>query len=209
MDCLGSCLTNKYAEGLPNARYYGGNEVIDKIEILCQERALAAYGLDADQWGALAELGALSLPWEAGDDDGANGAVEVAVVAQELGRAHAVTPYAEAVTAAAIAPSTSGASTRRAPVPSRSSRTLRTVRIALPRSPSTTTPSPWSAASSAASIRSASVPSPPSAVPPTPSSGTSGPAICAARRTMPAAMSALCETTTIPTTGPSLRHDAS
>lgn len=51
MDCLGSCLTNKYAEGLPNARYYGGNEVIDKIEILCQQRALKAYGLDADKWG--------------------------------------------------------------------------------------------------------------------------------------------------------------
>ncbi|POM80041.1 Serine hydroxymethyltransferase, partial [Phytophthora palmivora] len=51
MDCLGSCLTNKYAEGLPNARYYGGNEVIDKIEILCQQRALTAYGLDADKWG--------------------------------------------------------------------------------------------------------------------------------------------------------------
>lgn len=51
MDCLGSCLTNKYAEGLPNARYYGGNEVIDKIEILCQQRALKAYGLEADKWG--------------------------------------------------------------------------------------------------------------------------------------------------------------
>lgn len=51
MDCLGSCLTNKYAEGLPNARYYGGNEVIDKIEILCQQRALKAYGLAEDQWG--------------------------------------------------------------------------------------------------------------------------------------------------------------
>ena len=51
MDCLGSCLTNKYAEGQPNARYYGGNEVIDKIEILCQQRALTAYGLAEDKWG--------------------------------------------------------------------------------------------------------------------------------------------------------------
>ena len=33
MECLGSILTNKYAEGLPGARYYGGNEVIDKISI--------------------------------------------------------------------------------------------------------------------------------------------------------------------------------
>jgi glycine hydroxymethyltransferase len=51
MDCLGSALTNKYAEGLPHARYYGGNEVVDQVEILCQKRALAAYGLDPEQWG--------------------------------------------------------------------------------------------------------------------------------------------------------------
>jgi glycine hydroxymethyltransferase len=31
MECLGSALTNKYAEGLPGARYYGGNEHIDKV----------------------------------------------------------------------------------------------------------------------------------------------------------------------------------
>eukprot|EP00501_MAST-03F_sp_TOSAG23-6_P000121 GSMAST32.ASY1.ANO1.123.1 assembled CDS len=30
MECLGSCLTNKYAEGLPHRRYYGGNEFIDQ-----------------------------------------------------------------------------------------------------------------------------------------------------------------------------------
>ena len=30
MECLGSALTNKYSEGQPGARYYGGNEVIDK-----------------------------------------------------------------------------------------------------------------------------------------------------------------------------------
>jgi len=29
MDCLGSALTNKYSEGIPGARYYGGNEVVD------------------------------------------------------------------------------------------------------------------------------------------------------------------------------------
>jgi len=51
MECIGSCLTNKYSEGLPNKRYYGGNEVIDKIELLCQERALEAYGLDDNVWG--------------------------------------------------------------------------------------------------------------------------------------------------------------
>ena len=51
MECLGSALTNKYAEGLPHARYYGGNEYIDQIEELCQQRALAAYRLDAKAWG--------------------------------------------------------------------------------------------------------------------------------------------------------------
>jgi len=51
MDCLGSALTNKYSEGLPHARYYGGNEVIDQVEELCQQRALAAYGLDPTKWG--------------------------------------------------------------------------------------------------------------------------------------------------------------
>ena len=51
MECLGSVLTNKYAEGLPNARYYGGNEVIDKIENLCKKRALEAFNLDNNEWG--------------------------------------------------------------------------------------------------------------------------------------------------------------
>lgn len=50
MDCLGSCLTNKYAEGLPGARYYGGNEVVDQVESLCQKRALEAYRLDPSEW---------------------------------------------------------------------------------------------------------------------------------------------------------------
>jgi glycine hydroxymethyltransferase len=51
LDCLGSVLTNKYAEGLPYARYYGGNEVVDQIETLCQQRALQAYNLDPNEWG--------------------------------------------------------------------------------------------------------------------------------------------------------------
>lgn len=51
MECLGSCLTNKYSEGIPHARYYGGNEIVDQVEILCQKRALQAYGLDDDKWG--------------------------------------------------------------------------------------------------------------------------------------------------------------
>merc|ERR1719373_172009 len=51
MECLGSVLTNKYSEGQPNARYYGGNEVIGKIENLCKKRALDAFGLDEKEWG--------------------------------------------------------------------------------------------------------------------------------------------------------------
>src|SRR3989338_3422392 len=43
LEALGSELTNKYAEGYPGARYYGGNEVIDKIENLCKERALKLF----------------------------------------------------------------------------------------------------------------------------------------------------------------------
>ncbi|KAK6140845.1 hypothetical protein DH2020_025413 [Rehmannia glutinosa] len=51
MEAVGSCLTNKYSEGLPGKRYYGGNEYIDELEILCQERALAAFNLDGNKWG--------------------------------------------------------------------------------------------------------------------------------------------------------------
>jgi|EP00979_Chaetoceros_neogracilis_P000305 glycine hydroxymethyltransferase len=51
MECLGSALTNKYSEGLPHARYYGGNEIVDQVEVMCQKRALKAYGLDEDKWG--------------------------------------------------------------------------------------------------------------------------------------------------------------
>ncbi|CAG7822746.1 unnamed protein product, partial [Allacma fusca] len=48
---MGSCLNNKYSEGYIGARYYGGNEVIDQIERICQERALEAFGLDPNEWG--------------------------------------------------------------------------------------------------------------------------------------------------------------
>ena len=51
MECLGSCMTNKYSEGLPGARYYGGNELVDELENLCRSRALEAFGLTADKWG--------------------------------------------------------------------------------------------------------------------------------------------------------------
>jgi glycine hydroxymethyltransferase len=50
-DALGSPMSNKYSEGLPGARYYGGNQHIDQIELLCQKRALEAFNLDGAKWG--------------------------------------------------------------------------------------------------------------------------------------------------------------
>lgn len=51
LDALGTPMCNKYSEGYPGARYYGGNEHIDRIETLCQNRALSTFGLDKEQWG--------------------------------------------------------------------------------------------------------------------------------------------------------------
>ncbi|CAG6021225.1 unnamed protein product [Menidia menidia] len=51
LEAQGSCLNNKYSEGYPGQRYYGGAEVVDQIELLCQRRALAVFGLDPNLWG--------------------------------------------------------------------------------------------------------------------------------------------------------------
>lgn len=51
MDCLGSHMSNKYSEGYPGARYYGGNDYIDMVERMCQSRALEAFNLDPAEWG--------------------------------------------------------------------------------------------------------------------------------------------------------------
>ncbi|KAM9115658.1 LOW QUALITY PROTEIN: serine hydroxymethyltransferase, mitochondrial [Pangshura tecta] len=50
LEALGSCLNNKYSEGYPGKRYYGGAEVVDQIELLCQQRALEAFDLDPARW---------------------------------------------------------------------------------------------------------------------------------------------------------------
>jgi glycine hydroxymethyltransferase len=50
-DALGSVMSNKYSEGYPGQRYYGGNENIDKAELLCQKRALKAFNLNPEEWG--------------------------------------------------------------------------------------------------------------------------------------------------------------
>ncbi|CAI5647051.1 serine hydroxymethyltransferase, mitochondrial [Oreochromis niloticus] len=51
LEAQGSCLNNKYSEGYPGQRYYGGAEIVDQIELLCQKRALSVFGLDPSLWG--------------------------------------------------------------------------------------------------------------------------------------------------------------
>lgn len=51
LETVGSVMTNKYSEGYPGARYYGGNEFIDMAENLCRDRALKAYRLNPSEWG--------------------------------------------------------------------------------------------------------------------------------------------------------------
>jgi len=46
MQAQGSGLTNKYAEGYPHKRYYGGCEYVDKVEVLAMERAKQLFGAD-------------------------------------------------------------------------------------------------------------------------------------------------------------------
>lgn len=50
LEVLGSELTNKYAEGYAGKRYYGGNDIVDKIESLCVDRALKLFDLDQNTW---------------------------------------------------------------------------------------------------------------------------------------------------------------
>ena len=47
LEAQGSVLTNKYAEGYPGKRYYGGCEFVDVVERLAIERALQLFGAEA------------------------------------------------------------------------------------------------------------------------------------------------------------------
>lgn len=49
-EALGSVFTNKYAEGYPGKRYYGGNMVVDEVENLARERALKLFKLSPKKW---------------------------------------------------------------------------------------------------------------------------------------------------------------
>ncbi|MFZ2484575.1 MAG: serine hydroxymethyltransferase [Minisyncoccia bacterium] len=50
LTALGSIFDNKYSEGYPHKRYYGGNTYTDELELLCQNRARKAFGLSEKLW---------------------------------------------------------------------------------------------------------------------------------------------------------------
>ena len=47
---LACVLTNKYSEGEPGKRYYQGNELVDQIELLANQRAFKIFGLNVKKW---------------------------------------------------------------------------------------------------------------------------------------------------------------
>jgi len=71
LEATGSVLTNKYAEGLPGARYYGGCEIVDKVEQLAIDRCKDVFGAEhvnvQPHSGSSANLAALFALLEPGD----------------------------------------------------------------------------------------------------------------------------------------------
>ena len=71
MEAMGSCLTNKYAEGYPGHRYYGGCEVIDAVEQLAIDRLCQIYGAEfanvQPHSGAQANMAVFLTVMEPGD----------------------------------------------------------------------------------------------------------------------------------------------
>ena len=71
MEAVGSVLTNKYSEGYPGKRYYGGNEFVDEAEDLARQRICALFGADhanvQPHSGANANLGVFLALLEQGD----------------------------------------------------------------------------------------------------------------------------------------------
>src|SRR6478735_7072221 len=67
----GSVLTNKYSEGYPGKRYYGGNRVIDEVEEIARQRACALFGAEhanvQPHAGANANVGVYLALLEPGD----------------------------------------------------------------------------------------------------------------------------------------------
>ncbi|MDH3753790.1 MAG: serine hydroxymethyltransferase [Acidimicrobiia bacterium] len=71
MQATGSVLTNKYSEGYPGKRYYGGNDVVDQVEDLARQRACSLFGADhanvQPHSGANANMGVYLALLEPGD----------------------------------------------------------------------------------------------------------------------------------------------
>jgi glycine hydroxymethyltransferase len=71
MAAMGTCLTDKYAEGYPGRRYYGGCEHVDEVESLCRERAKSLFGAThanvQAHSGTQANMAALMALLEQGD----------------------------------------------------------------------------------------------------------------------------------------------
>ena len=71
LEAVGSVLTNKYAEGLPGRRYYGGCEIVDEVERLAIERAKSLFGAEhanvQPHSGASANMAAYFAVLEQGD----------------------------------------------------------------------------------------------------------------------------------------------
>ena len=71
MAATGSVLTNKYSEGYPGKRYYGGNMVVDEVEDLARRRVCALFGADhanvQPHAGAIANMGAYQALLDPGD----------------------------------------------------------------------------------------------------------------------------------------------
>ena len=71
LEAMGSVMTNKYAEGYPGARYYGGCQIVDKSEQLAIDRACALYGAEfanvQPHYGAQANMAAFMAVMQPGD----------------------------------------------------------------------------------------------------------------------------------------------
>ena len=71
MKAMGSCLTNKYAEGYPGKRYYGGCQCVDVTENIARQRACKLFGADhanvQPHSGASANLAAFKALLQPGD----------------------------------------------------------------------------------------------------------------------------------------------
>ena len=71
MDAVGSVLTNKYSEGYPHKRYYGGNQIIDEIEDIARQRVCDLFGAEhanvQPHSGANANLGVYLALLDPGD----------------------------------------------------------------------------------------------------------------------------------------------